>query len=205
MTAVQIRSVADPFRSDRTTATAAIRLLGRAEFVGCLPDGTVDALNPDTVRAVANCMAALGLPAGLDLLDDAASTNWAAAVAAMNDQLEMSPLPNGEWRPVLAVLGEDLLAELLGVSISSVRRYSAGGRSTPQAVAERLHFLALLLADLAGSYNDYGIRRWFGRPREALGGCRPSELLGADFDVDGADADALRALASRLLGAGAAA
>ena len=80
----------------------------------------------------------------------------AGAVAQINDQLEMSPQPAGEWAPVTGTLGEDLLAELVGVSVSSVRRYAGGSRVTPQDVAERLHFLALLIADLAGSYNDFG-------------------------------------------------
>jgi hypothetical protein len=37
-------------------------------------------------------------------------------------------------------------------------------------VAERLHWLAMVVADLAGSYNALGIRRWFERPRALLGG-----------------------------------
>jgi len=203
MTALQLTSVSDPFRSDHALAVSAIRLLSRAEFAGCLPARPVDALDEATLRAVASCLAAAGLPVEPELLSG--TPDWPSAIEKMNDQLEMSPLPNGEWRPALDVLGEDLLGDLLGVSLSSVRRYSAGGRATPQAVAERLHVVALLLADLAGSYNDYGIRRWFGRPREALGGRRPAELLGADFDPDGRDAAAVRALAARLPGAGAAA
>lgn len=122
----------------------------------------------------------------------------------MNDQIEMSPLPGGEWRPAVACLGEDLLAELLGVSVSSVRRYSAGARDTPQEVAERLHFVALLLADLAGSYNDYGIRRWFTRPRSALQGRRPYDALGDGFDPEGEPARQLQQLAVSLVAAGAA-
>ena len=126
-----------------------------------------------------------------------------AAVQQINDQIEMSPQPAGEWSPVIATLGEDLLASLVAVSVSSVRRYAGGARATPQEVAERLHFLALLLADLAGSYNDFGIRRWFGRPRSQLDGRAPQDLLG-DFDPDGPDAAAVARLASSLLGAGAA-
>ena len=117
--------------------------------------------------------------------------------------MEMSPQPAGEWSPVIATLGEDLLASLIGVSVSSVRRYAGATRATPQDVAERLHFLALLLADLSGSYNDFGIRRWLGRPRSSLDGRAPADLLG-EFDPDGSDAAAVAELASSLVGAGAA-
>jgi hypothetical protein len=134
-------------------------------------------------------------------LVEVVTTPLAAAVDQINDQIEMSPQPAGEWAPVTRTLGEELLASLIGVSTSSVRRYAAGARATPQDVAERLHYLALLLADLAGSYNDFGMRRWFTRPRSQLGGRAPAELLG-DFDPDGPDPAAAARLASTLVGAG---
>ncbi len=51
-------------------------------------------------------------------------------------------------------------------------------RATPQDIAERLHFRALLIARLTGRYNDFGIRRWLKRLRTALGGRSPASLLG---------------------------
>jgi hypothetical protein len=102
---------------------------------------------------------------------------------------------------VIGTLGEELLAELVGVSVSSVRRYAGGSRAAPQDVAERLHFLALLIADLAGSYNDFGIRRWLNRPRTPLGGRSPASLLG-EFDPEGPDAAAVAKLAATLVGSG---
>jgi hypothetical protein len=116
-----------------------------------------------------------------------------SVVQQINDQIEMSPQPAGEWAPVVASLG---------VSVSSVRRYAGGTRATPQDAAERLHFLALLLADLAGSYNAFGIRRWLNRPRTQLGGRAPAALLG-EFDPEGPDAADVARLASSLVGAGA--
>ena len=210
MSTLRITSIEEPFRSDRSLAAEAMRLLSRAEFVGCLPAKPIDSLSVDAIRAVSECMKLVDLPAGLLAIVDVSAAaldtkQWRLALETMNDQLEMSPLPRGEWRPALESLGEELLAELLGVSVSSVHRYSAGDRATPQTVAERLHFVAFLLADLAGSYNGYGIRRWFTRPRSSLGGRRPSEMLGSDFDPDGSDARELQALAARLAGAGAAA
>ena len=126
------------------------------------------------------------------------------AVDEMNDQIEMSPQPAGEWKPVIDTLGEDLLSRLVDASPSSLRRYANGTRSTPQDVAERLHFIAMVLADLAGSYNDFGIRRWFARPRSVLDGQSPASYLGKDFDIDGESAAAVGRLARALTGAGAA-
>ena len=126
------------------------------------------------------------------------------AIDEMNDQIEMSPQPAGEWGPAIETLGEDLLAQLVSASPSSVRRYANQTRRTPQDVAERLHFIALLLADLAGSYNEFGMRRWFSRPRSALDGQSPAALLGGEFDVDGESAAAVARLDAALTGAGAA-
>jgi hypothetical protein len=110
-------------------------------------------------------------------------------------EVEGSPRPDGEWAPVLRTLGEDLVATLVGASVSSVRRYSSGDRATPQDVAERLHFLALSLGHLAGSYNDYGMRRWFSRPRSALDGKAPEDFMGKGFDPDSPVGERIRALA----------
>ncbi len=75
------------------------------------------------------------------------------------------------------VLGSQLLARLLDISESSLKRYRASRRETPDDVAGRLHFLALVISDLAGAYNDLGVRRWFDRPRPQLGGKTPAALL----------------------------
>ena len=75
------------------------------------------------------------------------------------------------------VLGVELLTRLLGISQSSARRYISGNRSTPDAIAARLHFLAFLVGDLGGAYNDIGVRRWFDRPRERLDGNTPAQAL----------------------------
>lgn len=51
--------------------------------------------------------------------------------------IEESPLPGQEWVPIADLLGDDLLARLLGISVSSLVRYRRGDRPTPDAVAER--------------------------------------------------------------------
>jgi hypothetical protein len=114
-----------------------------------------------------------------------------------------SPLPEVEWRAMRDVLGEALLERLLGVSRQSIVRYSSGERETPQAVAERLHVVALIVSDLSGSYNEYGVRRWFERPRPQLGGRSPSALMKGGWGPDDEAIGRVRALAAVLVGAGA--
>ncbi len=192
-------------------ATAELGVLWRRlEFSGAAP-ADVDlehAITGDAAVAVSNALAERGLPftPGAPQWDELASLAddpdaFARAVRRLNDQIEMSPQPSGEWTPVIDVLGEAMTAQLIGSSASSVRRYASGARATPQSIAERLHFLALVLADLAGSYNEFGMRRWFTRPRSALGGRRPADLLGA-FDPDGAEASSVAELAATLPGLG---
>ncbi|MCY4344972.1 MAG: hypothetical protein OXE83_15565, partial [Gammaproteobacteria bacterium] len=77
-----------------------------------------------------------------------------------------SPMPAAQWPALQEVLGTELLATLVGISASSVQWYLADARATPDAVTLRLHFLALVVSDLAGAYNDIGVRRWFGRARK---------------------------------------
>ena len=104
-----------------------------------------------------------------------------ALLEEMNEALNQSPAPAHEWRALQGVLGVDLLTRLLGVSPSSARRYISGRRSTPDAVAARLHFLAFVVGDLTGAYNDIGVRRWFDRPRERLDGNTPAQALGDEW------------------------
>lgn len=207
----------DPFHGDPGLAGEFIRLLCRSHFIGLSISTDDDALDLPHLGVVVERMSSAGLPIDRNrvvvqsLLATSERHAWSdndshvlrAALHALNDQIEMSPQPDREWKPVLDVLGGDLLAQLIGASESSIRRYSSGVRPTPQDAAERLHFVAMVLADLAGSYNDYGIRRWFTRPRAALDSLKPADLLG-DFDPDGRDAARVKDLAARLIGAGAA-
>jgi hypothetical protein len=68
------------------------------------------------------------------------------------------------------VFATEDLADLLTVSVSSLKRYQSGEPRHPDDVAARLHFLALVVGDLAGSYNEIGVRRWFHRKRTLLDG-----------------------------------
>ena len=112
------------------------------------------------------------------------------------ERLEECPSPATEWQAVREVLLDDtLLASLLGIGAVSVRRYTKGERHCPDPVAARLHWLALLIDWLEGSYNAYGIRRWFQRPRAALDGQAPQDCLKGDWDPDDDAVQPIMALA----------
>ncbi len=134
-------------------------------------------------------------------LDAGAEQALAQGLQRLAEALEDCAAPAAEWPAMRAVFGDELLGELLAVSPASLRRYAAAERSTPQEVAERLHWLALVVADLAGAYNDFGMRRWFERPRSQLGGKSPRQMLGRRWGVDSEAAVRVRALASVLRGA----
>ena len=96
-------------------------------------------------------------------------------------------------------MGIDLLARLTGMPEGAARTYPGNrreGRDDP--VVERLHFLALLVSDLAGSYTDAGVRRWFDRPRKALAGKTPAQTLGREWRPDDEGPIRVRELADSL-------
>ena len=95
-----------------------------------------------------------------------------------------SPAPEFEWDRATEVLGLELLSRLLGISASSLRRYKAAARSTPDDVADKLHFLTLIVGDLSGAYNEIGIRQWFERKRAQLDGHTPLDRLKARWKPD---------------------
>lgn len=113
-------------------------------------------------------------------------------------------MPSSEWTSMRELLKDDLLERVLNVSRQSIQRYAAGDRQTPQAVADRLHAIALIASDLAGSYNEFGIRRWFERPRTQLSGKAPAAILKGDWDPDADNPRKVRELAAALSGARAA-
>ena len=121
-----------------------------------------------------------------------------AMLEHVNEALGASPVPASEWPALRGVLGVDLLARLLGISTVSLRRYLSGVRRTPDDVAVRLHALALIVGDLAGAYNDAGIRRWFARPRTVLGNRAPADVLTAGWQPDDPGPRQVRGLANAL-------
>src|ERR671930_296716 len=104
-------------------------------------------------------------------------------------------------RAGIAAAAADQLSSvsLDNVSVTSLKRYVSGERDTPDPVAARLHWLALIVGDLAGSYNDIGIRRWFQRKRTRLDGRAPIAFLKGDWDPDEEGPRRMRQLASELV------
>ena len=129
------------------------------------------------------------------------STRWEGLAIDLLEALEESPLPRTEWVGLERALGTELLASLVGVSTSSLRRYAADARPTPDDVAARLHHVALIVGDISGSYNDIGVRRWFSRPRTQLGRQTPSAVLTSAWDPRDEGPMQVRELAAALLGA----
>ncbi|HXW78942.1 MAG TPA: hypothetical protein VEJ84_05560 [Acidimicrobiales bacterium] len=202
-----ISSIDDPIGSDAEASLAVSRLVARIPYLGIWPELQGEqVINGAFLDTLFHRLSRAGL-AREDLVKLAHAGDIADFRRLFEHALEVteqSPLPNSEWAPVSATLGDDLLASLLGVSPASLRRYKRSERVTPDDVAARLHFLALVVSDLSGSYNEYGVRRWFGRPRLALGSKSPAVVLAGGFEPSGDGAKAVSQLAADLVGAGAA-
>lgn len=204
MTIIRIQSVEEPFDTPGTVRSA-VSFLSRAETMGFLGTDDVDHLNIEAVRRVSDAMARAGLGSGPGALlhvpdDEITGSEIAAVLAELEDILESSPAPDREWPILNDLFGVETLAALLGVSAASVRRYLRGERPTPDRVAGRLHFLAMVVSDLSGAYNDFGIRRWFVRERRSLDGAAPREILSDDWDPEDPGPRRVRQLARTLLG-----
>jgi hypothetical protein len=113
--------------------------------------------------------------------------------------LEASPVPKSEWGGLARAFAPEDLSTLVNVSVSSLKRYQSGERETPDDVAARLHFLALVVGDLDGSYNTIGVRRWFQRKRSLLDGRAPAALLKGNWDPDDDGPQRVRQLARELV------
>lgn len=175
---IQIESTKAPFTSPRV-AFQALTALGRADAMGLLPvDEHIETLDLPSFRKALRHIHRAGIARNIQLdSTDASAPNLERTLEHLNLALDESPVPEFEWNRLAEVLGLELLGRLLGISGSSVRRYRANARSTPDEVAERLHFLSLVGGDLAGAYNEIGIRQWFERKRAQLDGRTPSDWL----------------------------
>lgn len=185
----------------------AIALVRRALAIGLLRDRErVERLDMELLHGIAReaARAGIGHDAALELLGRPGAARLGAAIGRLDHALAESPLPERELAQLSAVLDIDELAELVGTSPVSLRRYAAGTRAVPDDIAARLHWLALVTADLAGAYNRLGIRRWFERPRSQLDGRSPRQVLGRKWDPDGGRAQRVRVLAAALAGPGGA-
>jgi hypothetical protein len=203
MSLIHIQSVHDPFNVPEV-ARVAVNTLARAEAMGLLPPNEeIDTLDFPTIQRVLKGISRAGI--GQGVLPDLAGTLGqdpkllSAALQRLNDALDASPVPESEWPGVVNILGIDLLARLMNVSTVSVRRYASGARTTPDEAAARLHFLALVIGDLVGAYNDIGIRRWFDRARTLLSHKTPAQLLARKWKPEDPGPQQVRQLAHVLV------
>ncbi|MGH2747816.1 MAG: hypothetical protein ACRDKB_07825 [Actinomycetota bacterium] len=183
----QYSSVEDPLGPGGTRV--AIELVTQAEAMGLL-DGATE-LGPLTFSAIDAVLARLaaagvarGVIASLRRAGSVDAAELADGLRQVKDALDRSPLPEFEWTALIDLFGAEELAMLVGTSETSVNRYARGERATPDDIAERLHFVARIVADLRGAYNDIGIRRWFHRPRKALRGRAPARFLRGAWSPD---------------------
>jgi hypothetical protein len=186
VTLLHILSAAPPYDRPALGMRAA-RLLGLAEAMGLLPNSNpIARLDRDTILAPVRHLQRHGIGRNaaleLDATDD--PERVAALLDRLYDELLASPTPETEAGTLGEALGHDLAAQLAGISSISLRRYIAGERATPDAVAARLHHLAVIVSHLSAGYNDVGIRRWFARPRPQLDGDAPAQLLHGSWNPD---------------------
>lgn len=208
MSEIRIESISDPF-DEPGSAAAALQLFARAETMGLIPEtiSRQDAITIDrvTVQRLLRKLREVGMASTSSALSPgAASEDVNLVLRRALEALAASPYPAGEWDALREIVGDQLLARMLKISESSIRRYTAGGRRTPDDVAWRLHAIGGIVSALRGSYNEYGVRRWFDRPRTALDGRTPADVIA---DADSEDDESFRRvieLAEELLGAGAA-
>jgi hypothetical protein len=212
MISIQIHPDSAP-TANRRLHERLLTLLTRASAMGVLAGAAVTQIDAQAVQRVLTALHKQGLigaapvalapllKKGPAQLDAATAERMADSVEQLVAVLDESPAPASEWSPMRAVFGDDVLGDLLGIAPASLRRYAAAERATPQTTAERLHWLAMVVSDLAGSYNDFGMRRWFERPRTQLGGKSPRALLGARWTPDDKAAQQVRKLAATLSGA----
>jgi hypothetical protein len=199
---IQITSSRGALRNARL-AQQAVAALSRADAMGLLPRRErIDTLDITTLRTVLKHVHRAGIGRAVqavmssDLGEDAPALE--RLLNQLNSALEESPAPEYEWGRLADILGLDLLAKLLGISVTSVRRYKAAARSTPDEIAARLHLLTMIVGDLSGAYNEMGIRQWFARKRAQLGGRTPAEFFEGDWDPKATGPAQVRDLARAL-------
>jgi hypothetical protein len=98
------------------------------------------------------------------------------------------------------LLGDSILGELVGLPLPSIARTSAA-TMTPEVVG-RIGLIGQVVWCLQGTYDDEGIRRWFGRHRPQLKGASPIEHLGTDWLASSPSAKQVLDLARELTSTG---
>ncbi len=169
-----------------------------AELMGLYQRPPMRRIDRELLGSVIEAAAEAGVAEQVAARRDA-SAPGEATIRAFLDALLGSPLPASEIGSLLAIFGYADLEDLTGASEGSLRRYAAEARITPDPIARRVHFLATIVAILRGSFNEFGIRRWFERPHPALDGVPPRDVLAAGAEPDDEGGQAVLAAALALL------
>jgi hypothetical protein len=207
MALIHLATVEAPLDQGALTDSA-IGLLRRALALGLLDhDQEVTSLDLDLLRQIAERASAAGVgqDAAIAILRGPTRPDrLLPLIARLDEALQESPLPDRELPELLRVFAREDLAALTGTSSVSLGRYLTGSRAWPDELAARIHWLALVVSDLAGAYNEFGIRRWFGRQRTQLDGRAPRQVLDVGWDPVDPEIDRVRALAASVAGSGVA-
>jgi hypothetical protein len=170
-----------------------------------LLDEPIQELSSDVVRRVARMLSKRGLASDLAARLTAASSRdeFVRYLDAALLALDESPVPQAELAKLDSTLGHELLIELLDISAASLQRYQSGERDAPDAIADRTHFLTSVIAALEGTYNDFGVRRWFERPRSVFNGRTARQVLSRRWTPSSEPARSVLAAAESLQDLGA--
>lgn len=190
----------DPM-TDPELAWRALDITRQAEAMGLMIDVVAPAASPERFRAALHNLADRGIGADAVALVERGRVR-PATLDRVLEALEDSPIPDLELRQLQRLFGWEELAAMLHASVGSLRRYAASQREAPDDVASRAHWLASVVGDLRGAYNDAGVRRWFGRPRAVLDDRRPLDILATAWSPDDPDVKRVRELAAWLSGPG---
>ena len=182
---LRITSIKTPFEHPDLYPRAT-RFLRRADAMGLL-DQPIEELSAAMLCRVARSLSSRGLARDLAALLSGSTPSQSDLVRYLDSAtaaLEESPVPAAELSKLTTVLGPDRVCEFLEISPASLQRYQRGEREAPDDVGDRAHFLTSVIAALEGTYNDFGIRRWFERPRTAFDGRSARQLLGRRWTTD---------------------
>ena len=166
-----------------------------------LLDTPVSEFSAQSLRTVAEQLSAHGLASAEAARlgrSELSSSDIDAYLAAATHALEESPVPKPELTKLNSMLDGDLLATLLHIGSASLQRYQKGERTTPDEVAARAHFLTHIVGCLEGTYNDFGVRRWFQRPRSTLKGRSPAQILSNPWTPESEAARQIQGMAESL-------
>lgn len=181
MAAVQLVSASRAVPLD--AARAGVLATRLADLMGVFERPAGAPIDRAMVGAVIAAAGRAGLAEQVAARPDAAEPGE-QTILALLEALRSSPRPETEIAGLAAIFGYGGLARLVAASEPSLRRYASASRTPPDGIAQRVHFLVQLVAILRGSFNEFGVRRWFERPHPALGGRAPASLLSGRWDPD---------------------